>query len=178
MEKLVSLTLNTASFLVKGANDKELLENAKKAMIEQLQNGQFPSITYGINDADSLTFNNVLPGMIVESTSDRKLGIVTGVNKKTINVTYKNFISVQGNPNLFKLSNATFEEARSERDKIRIEDGFWDTGYSGYLHNNGNIYEVVVGKITKGKAKVHVVNSSSVYAVPEDKLSSFIKDKK
>ncbi|MDX1699618.1 MAG: hypothetical protein R3250_03320 [Melioribacteraceae bacterium] len=173
--KLVTLTLATASFLVNGETDKELLENAKKAMAEQLSRGDFPQITYGINDPNALTFDNVLPGLIVES-KDGKVGIVTGVNKKTINVTYNNHVSVQGSPHLFKKSDVPFEQARSKRRDASITVDMWMEGESGYLNNKGEIHKVVIGKTTRDKTKVHVVNSSSSYSIPEKNLSHFIKD--
>lgn len=173
--KLVTLTLASASFVVEGNTDKELLENAKKAMAEQLTTGKFPHITYSINDANALSFDNVLPGKIVES-KDGNVGIVTGVNKKTIAVTYTNHRSVLGPPENFKASDIPFEQARSKRKHSSIETDFWYEGNSGYFKNKGEVHEVVIGKISRGKAKVHVVNTSSAYSIPEDKLSFFIKD--
>lgn len=173
--KLVTITLASASFIVEGNTDMELLENAKKAMAEQLATGKFPQITYSINDSNALSINNVLPGKIVES-KDGNVGIVTGVNKKTINVTYTNHRSVQGPPENFKTSDIPFEQARSKRKNAGIEIDFWFEGYSGFFKNKGEIHEVVIGKITRGKAKVHVVNTNSSYSIPEDKLSFYIKD--
>lgn len=173
--KSVTLTLATASFLVEGKTDKELLENAKIAMAEQLTNGQFPYITYGISDANALTIDKVSPGKIVESTEGR-LGIVTGVNKNRMNVTYVNNISVLAPPENFKSSDATFEQARSKRSESYKKVDFWDMGLTGYFKNKGVIHEVVIGKITRGKAKVHVINSSETYSIQEKDLSHYIKD--
>lgn len=67
--------------------------------------------------------DNVLPGKIVES-KDGNVGIVTGVNKKTINVTYTSHRSVQGPPELFKTTDIPFEQARSKRKESSIETDF------------------------------------------------------
>ena len=173
--KLVTLSLASASFVVEGNTNEELLENAKIAMAEQLATGKFPHITYSISDANALTFENAFPGQIVES-KDGNIGIVTGVNKKTINVTYTNNRSVQGSPGIFKLSNVPFEQARSKRRNSSIEMDYWMEGESGYFKNDGEIHEVVIGKITRGKAKVHVVNTKSSFTLPEEKLSFYIKN--
>lgn len=47
--------------------------------------------------------------------------------------------------------------------------------FSNYLMYPLNKLEVN-GKITRGKARVYVVNSASAYTLPEDKLSLYIKD--
>lgn len=73
-------------------------------MAQQLMVGKFPKITYSIIDANALTFDTVYEGLIVVS-DEGKLGIVTGINKKFINVYYTNGIGVSGPPQLFKTSN-------------------------------------------------------------------------
>ncbi|MEK3977387.1 hypothetical protein MKZ20_21515 [Psychrobacillus sp. FSL K6-2684] len=88
-------------------------------MAEQLSNGIFPSITYGVYEFDVLSLKKVFAGLTIEST-DGKLGIVTGVNKKTIPVTYVNHISVAGSPQGFKSSTAT--QARSNGYEDRLLD--------------------------------------------------------
>ena len=176
--KTVTLTLASATFVVEGNNDKELLENAKKAMAEQLLNREFPHITYSITDLDSLTFDKVYAGQIVETDKDGTLGIVTGVNKKTINVTLINHRNISGAPQFFKTSKATFEEARSKRDEGYKKINFWSEGYSGYFKNHEGIHEVVVGKMTRGKTKLHIVNTRKYFSVSENQLESLLKDEK
>ncbi|MEK5217725.1 hypothetical protein [Psychrobacillus sp. FSL H8-0487] len=176
--RTVTLTLASASFVVDGKNDNELIENAKKAMAEQLAKGVFPQITYSITDVGSLTFENVYAGQIVEREDDGTLGIVTGVNTKTIHVTLINHRSLSTRPQYFKESKATFEEARSKRDESYKKMNFWTEGYSGYLKNKDGIHEVVVGKMTRGKAKLHIVNTRRYFSVPEDQLELLLKDDK
>ena len=83
-------------------------------------------------------------------SKDGNVGIVTGVNKKTINITYTSHRSVQGPPELFKTTDIPFEQARSKRKKSNIVTDFWYTVYSGYFKNKGEVHEVVIGQITRG----------------------------
>lgn len=175
-QKTVTLTLAPVSLTVSGNSNEELLAQAKLALAEQLKDGVFPHITYGVYDADALTFDTVAAGQIVES-NDGKLGIVTGVNKKTIHVTYKNGQSVAGSPQGFKASDATFEEARFERNASYKGD-MWFEGTGAYLQNKDGIHEVVIGKITRGKAKLHIVNTTRYFSVAEDLLNKVLKDQK
>ncbi|MEK5209741.1 hypothetical protein [Psychrobacillus sp. FSL H8-0510] len=173
--KLVTLTLASASFVVEGNTNEELLENAKKAMAEQLAIGKFPFINYRINESNSLTIDKVLPGMTVES-EDGDVGIITAKYKVKIDVTFANNRSVQGSASIFKSCDIPFEQARSKRSDSSIKAEFWTKGNSGYFKNKGEIHKVVIGKLTGGKAKVHVVNSDVYFTIPVEKLSHYIKD--
>lgn len=175
--KTVTLTLATASFKVEGKTNEELLENAKKAMAEQLTNGIFPQITYGVHDADVLSFETAFEGQIVESTEGR-LGIVTRVNKKTIQVTYVNHITVAGSPQGFKTTNATFEQARSKRSETDKKVNYWTEGHSGYVKTADGIHEIVVGKTTRGKVKLHIVGTTRYFPLSEHEMARHLKDEK
>ena len=175
--KTVTLTLATASFKVEGNTNEELLENAKKAMAEQLTQGNFPHITYGVHDSSVLSFENVFEGQIVESTEGR-LGIVTVVNKKTIHVTYTNHITVGGSPQGFKPSTATFEQARSKRDEADKKTNYWAEGHSGYIKTADDIYEIVVGKRVRGKVKLHIVGTTRFFPLSEHEMLRHLKDEK
>ena len=176
LEKTVTLTLASASFTVKGKNDEELLENAKKAMAEQLAKGEFPHITYGIYEANALTLDKVFAGQIVEDKDG--LGIITGVNKKTISVTYANHVSVDASPQHFTSSDATFEQARSKRSEMDKQIKYWTEGHSGYIKTADDIHEIVVGKTTRGKVKLHIVGTKRFFPLSEEEMVRHLKDEK
>ncbi|PLS19460.1 hypothetical protein CVD28_03320 [Bacillus sp. M6-12] len=175
MEKAVTLILDPVTIIVEGKTDKELLENAKKAYIEQLEK-QFPHFSYSVNEADVLTFDTVKVGMVVENKSGEK-GIVTSLNKKTINVTLTGHRAVQGAPQAFKKSSATFDESRSKRHEFMKPD--WTEGDTGYLETKERIVEVVVGKKAGAKFKVYEVNGSGGhYTLDSKQIQAFLKDDK
>ena len=176
-KKSVTLTLAPISFVVEGNNDKELLEQAKKAMAAQLVTGKFPYITFNVDDADALTLDTVFAGQVVES-HDGNVGIVVAVNKKNIKVTYTGHRTVSGPPQLFKPSTACFEEVRSKRTSYHKEAGYWDEGYSGYLKTNEGIHEVVVGKMTRGNIKLHVINTKKFLSTNENRLRLILRDER
>jgi hypothetical protein len=173
MKKAITLALDPVTLVVEGKTEKEQLENAKKALITQLEK-QFPHYSYSINDADVLTFDNVKVGMIVETKEGDK-GIVTSLNKKTINVALTGHRGVQGPPQAFKVSSATFEEARSNRDEFMKPD--WREGDTGYLVTKDKVVEAVVGKKSGAKFKVYEVNGSGGhYSLDSKQIQAFLKD--
>jgi hypothetical protein len=117
------------------------------------------------------------PGTIVQDEKGMK-GIITGVNTKTISVMYSNNSHVQGSPQLFKLSNATFEESRSKRPEFMINANMWSEGNTGYLKNNGELIPVVIGKSKGKKYKLYLINSNGKhYEVVESQLKALVDNK-
>lgn len=179
MKKKITITLRPISVVVEGKDERELLENAKRSLIEQL-NQYFPPYSYSINDADALDFSNVTPGMIVQDNR-KTLGIITAVNEKTINVALAGGRLVQASPQLFQPSDATFEEARSRRitNDVTKEMNIWREGDSGYMKSKYGIDPVVVGKKPVKKYKLFIVNGGGRhFSVTEDQLHAFMKEEK
>lgn len=178
MTKLQSVTLNFAPVTIKvsGETNAELLENAKKAFVDQLSADTMPHInSYSVGAADALSFETATIGKIVES-KDKKLGIISQVNKKTIYVTYTNGATVSAPPTFFEPSKATFEEARSRRGPSEKEMNFWSAGYSGYIKVKDEILPVIVGKLAKSKVKLHVVGTTQFLPVTEAQMEKLLKD--
>jgi len=170
--KLVTLTLEPITLVVTGNNNAQLLANAKKKLIKQLT--QEVECTFGIKRAaDTLTLSTAFPGLIVES-NEEQIGIVTEVNAENIHVTLKNHIIVTGPPNLFKVSSASFEEARSKRSKI--EGIFWEKGYTGYIQTNEGIREVIVGETYSHMIKLFIINGRKSITLNEQQIKIFLKD--
>ncbi|ABY46517.1 hypothetical protein [Bacillus mycoides] len=67
-------------------------------------------------------------------------------------------LDANGEPQAFKKSSATFEEARS----IRCESSKpnWEEGDSGYLKTKEGIQPVVVGKTTTQKTVLHIIGAN------------------
>lgn len=174
--KTVTIQLNPISVKADGKTKEEIIANAKKELIKQLEK-QFPVCSYSISEGDVLTMDKAHPGTIVQDEKGMK-GIITGVNTKAISVMYSNNSHVQGSPQLFKLSNATFEEARSKRDEFMVKSNMWSEGNTGYLNNNGTLIPVVVGKSKGKKYKLYPINGEgSHYALVESQLKSLVDQK-
>lgn len=174
--KTVTIQLNPVSVKVEGSTNEEILANAKKALIAQLEK-QFPKCSYSISEGEVLTLDQAKTGMIVEDEKGTK-GIITGVNTKTISVMYTNNRHVQGSPQLFKQSAATFEEARSKRPEFMIKANMWSEGNTGYLKNQGEFIPVVVGKSKGKKYKLYTINDGGRhYTLEERQLVSLVDNK-
>ncbi len=171
--KSVTLSLAPTTFVVTGETKEEMLENAKKAFIEQVSKSLFPHISYSINDADALTLETSFPGLIVE-TEDGLKGIVTAVKRKTIDVMLAGHLDANGEPQAFKKSNATFEEARS----IRCESSKpnWAEGDSGYLKTGEGFKPIVVGKTTTQKTILHIIGANESVTLTPIELMLYLKD--
>lgn len=185
MKKAITITLDPITVVIEGKTDKELLENAKIEMIKQIQI-QFPHFSYSVDSADALTFENSHEGSIVE-TKEGAFGIITGVNKKSINVTLTGGRSMQGAPQYYKLSDVSFEKARSKRmmhsltntGDGKVSEFFmeWSEGETGYLKVKDGIKEVVIGKKAGSKYSVYIVNGKGAkYTLTEAQLKSFLRD--
>ena len=144
MKKSVSITFDSVTVVVEGETDKELLEKAKIAALEEMKQ-KMPPITYSINDynEDALTVELAQPGTTVK-TQNGKLGIITAINRKSINITLADGVPLQGPAIAFLKSDAAFEEARHKREDWDKPD--WQEGHSAYFKNGKEIHEVVVGK--------------------------------
>lgn len=178
MTNVQTVTLNFApvAIQVAGNNSAELLENAKRAFVEQLTADTMPRVTsYSVGSADALNFETVYEGQIVES-NDGKLGIVNQVNKKTIYVTYTDGATVSGSPGLFKTSEATFIEARNHRPKGDKELNLWSPGNTGYIKIKTGIKAVCVGKISRGKVKLLIVGTQKYISITEEQMERLLKD--
>lgn len=175
MKNSVTFKFPPITVPAEGKNEKELLEHAKAALIEQLQK-EFPFFEYSFHDIDALTYDNVTEGLIVEWQKGAK-GIVTRVNKNNIYVVLTGHRIIKAEPQAFKRSNATFEEARSKR--FEFEQDVWREGDSGYLQVEDGIVEVVVGKEVRGKYKVHEINENRrTYSLIFEQMQKFLKDEK
>lgn len=196
MKKTVTISLDRMALVVEGANEKELLENAKKELIKQL-GIKFPNFTYNINDADALSLEDAFPGTIVENAQGQK-GIITYVNpsrKRPLNVTFAGGITYEMIPQGLKLSNATFEEARYIRPSMNVNImrtpgelmngakehttvNIWYEGDSAYLKNKGEIFELVIGKTTRTKYPAYIVNGCGrSFSLTENQLHLLKKTK-
>jgi hypothetical protein len=173
--KTVTMTLNPISVKVEGNTKEEILQNAKREIIKQLEK-QFPHFSYSVSEGEVLTMDKARIGTIVEDDKGN-IGIITGVNQKTISVIYNDDRHVQGSPQLFKLSAATFEEARSKRPEWMKETNMWSQGNTGYLKNNGEFIPVVIGKSKGNKYKLYTINNDSkFYTIVESQLKSLVDE--
>lgn len=180
MTNLKTVTLNFApvNIQVSGNTPAELLENAKKAFVEQISIASLPHVSsYSVGSVNALSFETVFTGQVVEN-NDGKCGIVTQVNKKTIYVTYPSGVTGSGSPSLFISSDASFEKARYRRTTSEKQVNYWNSGHSGYIKLKTGIKEIVVGKITRGKVKLHIVGTNKYVSVNEADVQLYLKDEK
>jgi hypothetical protein len=175
MQKQLTFHLNPVTVIVTGATEKELIENAKKAVIFQMQL-KFPKFQCSISDLSALTLETAFPGMIVEDSKDGILGIVTSIGKNRLYVTLTGNRDVSGDARLFKKSNASFEEARSRREDFM--KNLWTEGDSCYGKVNGEIKELVVGKKVGKKWQLWIINGDGKgISITESQLSLLKEEK-
>lgn len=188
----IELTLAPIIVTVDAGADKEVIERAKKAALEEIAKN-FPRVQYRKVEIGALTQETVKCGMLVEEVGNPKnKGIVTAINQKTINVTLTGRRSVQGNATLFRLTNAPFEEVASFYKKFEMTqttpDGepiqtnnidYFSEGSAGYLHNKGEITPVVIGKSKGSKYNLFVIGGAGRYfTLTEQQMKMFFKSVK
>lgn len=185
----LDITLDRVRVTVENGSEKEVLSRVQSAIIEEIAK-KMPRFSYLFVNAEALTQETAMPGMLVEEISNSKnKGIVTSVNQKTINVTFTGNRSVQGNACLFKLTNAPFEEVASFYKKFTVNetdsDGvhlnstkldFYSEGNAGYLHNKGEITPVVIGKSKGSKYNLYIINGGGrFFTLTEEQMKLFFK---
>lgn len=178
MTAIRKVTLNFApvTIQVSGNSNEELLNNAMKTFVDQLSVSTLPQIdSYSVGAAMPLSFDTVYAGLIVESFNGN-VGIVHQVNKQTIDVTYASGTSVSGSPELFKPSNASFKKARYRRSAEDKEQNNWSVGHSGFIKNDMSKLPVIVGKVSRGKFKVHIVGDKKHETFTEEEMERFVMD--
>ncbi|MED4284829.1 hypothetical protein P4679_23180 [Priestia megaterium] len=174
MQKVI-LHLDPIEVIVeKGKTENELIENAKKAVREQLKE-KFPSAKYSLVDMNALSLESVKPGMVVEV--DNQVGIVTVVNKKKINVVISGNRIITGTPEAFKASKKTFKEAMVPRRLMVGMEDYYCEGDCGYISYQGEKIPVIVGKQVRGKSKLWNLEKPGVgYELTQEQLVKFFKD--
>lgn len=175
MEKKVVFHFNPISVVAKGKNEKELLENAKKEFIKQIQK-EFPHFQYSFSDANALSLQTAKGGMIIE-TIEGEFGIITRTTAKKVYAVLTGGRVVSANAEFFKESNKSFEQVRSKRKGEEL--GMFFEGDSGFLKVQDGKIAVVISNETKGKFKAYSVEKpGSFYTVTEQQLKSFFSDER
>ena len=168
-EKVVlSYTLPPILVEVEKGTDAEMLERGKRALIEKLKEGIPKSTKINLEQLGALSFETVKPGMIVEilDAGVHKFGIVTKVNRKTINVVTRTGVVFQGPPSGFKESSIPFEEVCCVRKKTEYSSGYQE-GDAGFLNVNGGDFELVPVVLQPSGQKY------KAYIVTKNKLGRF-----
>lgn len=162
MKNIVSITFKDGIKVnVEDANkytNKELVKIIEEKLLEELKRN-IPSFTYSLLNEDDLTFEDIYVGMIVD-IGKQGYGIVTKINKKSINVNGKNGIALQGHPLAFKRAD----------EKIKAEDVIWkrfdynmhksDSWYegdTGYFSFKSGIKPVILVSKGNNKFRAHVI---------------------
>jgi hypothetical protein len=147
------------SVQVDGTSEKERLENGKKAVIEKLQNGPFPSFSYTVTDGVALEPSEATSGTIVHLAELKEDGIIYGINPKSVS------IALQGGRHFTcKVAGLTKSSATAENffvsrpDWMKTGDMGWE-GYMGYLKvEGGKFVPVVIGKKKGAKTPAYIIN--------------------
>lgn len=120
----VNVTLEVSPVTVKlevpeNCTDKEIVNLAKQEYIKEISK-QFPRLIYQISDGNTLNFGNVYVGQIVKEKD--RYGIITKINKKSINVATQSGI-LQGPPPCFspaesdiKIDKIMWQRSESAKD--------------------------------------------------------------
>lgn len=180
----VTLEVNPVSIKLEvpeNYTDKEILELAKKEYIKEISK-KFPRVGYQISDGNTLSFDNVYLGQIVMDRN--RYGIVTKINKKTINVATQSGI-FQGPPSCFGVveDKVKPESVLWERTKGAKELDLWIEGNVGYLalKQDNKVVPVVIGKTTSaGNYHLYLVgkNTNKYYRLTQAQIKQFLFDTK
>lgn len=166
MEKSVQLTLQPITVTVnvkKGATDTETLELAKKELVNQLNGGSWPPITYAITDGVSMRLEECFGGQLVKFDGDA-IGIITCVNTRN-----KFPVTVATTKGLVNCTPVALQKLDKEinvtnfrnRPEYLRELRDWPEGFVGYFVNKGEVFPVVLGKTTRNKTKVYVITTTA-----------------
>lgn len=164
-------------------NDELLMKRIQEKVLEEISQN-FPKFKCSKINIDSLTMETVRVGMVVEEVNNPlRKGIVTAINNKTINVTLKGKKDMQGPPQVYRKSNASFEEAGSFYNELNVGDmpiDFYTEGEAGYLYYNNDIIPVVIGKSKGENYKLFPINGDGLYfyALNKRQMSIYFKGKK
>lgn len=179
MEQIVSLQFKrdlTVNINGEFKDNKEMQKEIERQVLALLTE-KFPAYSYSLNDTTAVTFENVKPGMVVKSSNVGSIGIVLGINKKTINVAFKNGV-MQGHPTAFKLVDSEdfkIKDIMWERPNGFKDSNSWYEGQTGYLLANGEIYQVVLSH-SRNKYKAIVINGTNSYSLSESQVESLMFD--
>lgn len=174
----VEVYLSPVRILVENTDDPDLLIKRIQAGVLKEITQNFPKFQCSKINTDCLTISTAKIGMIVEEVNDSlRKGIITAVNNKTINVRLKSGISLQGSPQLYKVSNALFEDVAHFLTEDALKYKIYSEGDAGYLYTNKDVIPVVVGK-TKGKSyKLFPINGDGIhfYTLTDSQMEKFFK---
>lgn len=170
-QEKMKVTLNLSSITVEVSadptNNKDILEKAKAAALEQLAI-QFPKLSYSVASVDALTMDTVQIGQTVGVSVKNEIvtGIVSGKNTKTINVTLSGSRMLQGSP-----ANFTHKEVTDPETVVwgqKIDSTIWVEGDTGFLNNGGTKIPVIIGKLRGKKTKAYIINGGGRHFTLEE----------
>lgn len=181
MKNIVRITFkNEIEVEIENAEEltkEELFKAIEESVIAKIKE-RLPAYVYSIHDADVLTFSNVKPGIVIDA-GDNGYGIVTKVNKKTINVSTKDG-AFQGPPTAFgKVDDEVkIEDIMWERGIGYKQRGDWNEGNTGYLVVKDDIHKVVLVYSRNDKYNALVINGNgaSFGPVTEQQLDRLMYD--
>lgn len=169
MKVTLDLSSITVEVTANKNNDKEILEAAKKAVLEQLA-VKFPKFSYAIASADTLTMEEVAIGTTVNVEVNKKteVGIISGKNQKTIDVALKGGRILQGHPSNFRLNTTANPDEIVWGQQIKGETT-WIEGDTGFLNTGKETVAVILGKSKGKKNKAFIINGGGRHFPLEDK---------
>lgn len=180
----VTLEVNPVSVKLKvpdNYTDKEIIELAKKEYINEISK-KFPRITYQISGGNTLSFDNLHLGQIVKEKE--RYGIVTKINKKSINVATQSGI-LQGPPSCFSSAegDVKVEEVLWQRSERAKELDMWIDGNVGFLalKQDNKTIPVVIGKSTSaGNYHLYTIgkDTNKYYRLNQSQLKQLLFDTK
>lgn len=127
---------------------KEKMLAAKEAVKRKLEQS-FPACGFSIVPLGVLDFTTVEVGMVVVDNNKPRVGVVTAINRQTINVGFKGGTIAQGPPECFSRGTAKIEELCNFPDEGDTE---LYEGNVGYIRASGGKDVLVVVVSTRGKS--------------------------
>lgn len=170
-QEKMKVTLNLSRFTVEifadRSNEAEVIEQAKKAALEQLA-VKFPKLSYSISSADALTMDTATIGTPVNVKMQNKMeiGIISGKNQKTVDVALSGGRILQGHPTNF--TPRTVETPDEIVWGRRMGSDTWNEGDTGFLNTGKEVVAVILGKSKGKKSKAYIINGGGRHFALED----------
>ena len=177
----IDLSAITVSIHANPDNKDEVIEKAKEVFLSEVQR-KFPQFHLTVSETDVLSMETVTTGLVVTAVlknGEKEPGIITAVNKKTIDVVLENGSILNGPATAFEVNSIqNLDEVVWGRPEQVKEANMWYEGNTGYLVTSEDIVPVVLGKSRSPKYRAYVINGEGRYITLNEDQLRFLSDTK
>lgn len=181
VDVIVDLKPMTISVEVNAESRELLLEKTKEALLSQIDE-KFDTLNKTIVNPDALSMETVTPGLVVAVETEgngEEYGIITAVNKKTVDVALKDGTILNGPASSFQKADVEdIDQFIWGRSLAARQAGTWYEGNTAYLNTNEGTLPIVFGKSRTTKFNVYVINGGGKYHTLTPDQLKFVTDHK